>query len=145
MEDLCQSVFIRAKEKEHLFKAGSSEKAWLYQIARNYAINKLRDKIRHRELDAWAFSKSFYATTSKIHIKDQRESPSGEVQKQDELMQLYHCLDELKEEEREVLLLKYIEGLSRQEIMNVTGFSMALIKKRLYLGLKHLREKLDKS
>ena len=48
-EDAVQDVFIRVKQKAHLFKANTDGRAWLFQLAKNFALNKLRSAKREAE------------------------------------------------------------------------------------------------
>lgn len=48
-EDAVEDVFIRVKQKAHLYKNGTDGRAWLFQLAKNFALNKLRSKKREAE------------------------------------------------------------------------------------------------
>ncbi|MBF0199420.1 MAG: RNA polymerase sigma factor [Planctomycetes bacterium] len=143
-EDLCHDVFIKAYEKLDQFDPSiASIRTWLYRIARNYCLNKIRDTRRHKEIEKFCWSKSFFATTTRLHIVSPSSGPETEIINNDERDIFLNNLGDINAEQRECLILKYYEDMSRNEIANILGIPVATVKSRLYYGLKSLREKLS--
>ncbi|MBF0196830.1 MAG: RNA polymerase sigma factor [Planctomycetes bacterium] len=144
-EDLAQEVIIRVRQKIHTYDENRPFKPWVYQVARNICLNTIRDKKRSQQAHKWAWSKSFYATTTKIHVLDSRPSPQSEICKQEQDDCLGECMDSLSEDHRTVLLLKYAENLSRKDMAEVLDIPIATVKSRLFHALKHMRKNFDSS
>lgn len=143
-EDLAQDSILRIREKIKLFDEKRSLKPWVYQITRNICLNFLNKKNRGVDAAKWAWSKSVYATTNQLHIVEGRPSPPSEIGQNESIAELNSHLDVLSDDHRIVLLLKYSENLSRQEIAEALDIPLATVKSRLYHALKNIREKIDK-
>lgn len=139
-EDITQDVFIKIQSKLSELDPQQSIKAYLYQTARNLCLNAIRDQQCHRKHEKFAWSKSFFATTTKIDIADHQPSPKSEIIQQEGREQLMQNLERLKSEQREAILLRYHDNMSRQEISEVLGCSLTKTKKLLLDGLKNLRQ-----
>ncbi len=97
---------------------------WIYRIVVNTAIDMLRK--RKKEGD------NSQIEEFEVPVEDRYSDPD-----------LAAALDRLKEEERTVIVLRYFEELSLEEISRVTKEPLSTIKSRLYRGLKHLRVDLE--
>ena len=105
-EDITSDVFLKAWEKLDLYQAGSSPFiAWLYRIAHNAVIDHYRT------------SKLSIALTDAPPVEISHDDRIDEkLDLQFETRQLQQALQELTEEQQEVLVLKFIRGLSTAEI-----------------------------
>jgi RNA polymerase sigma-70 factor (ECF subfamily) len=106
-------------------------RAWLYRIARNHCLNMLRDRQNERR-DAALPPGSMIG-----------ESLTGHLTRlvRDEMKEkVVELVRRLPENLREVLRLRYVEGLSRGEVAQVLDLSEATVKTRLFEGLKRLKE-----
>jgi RNA polymerase sigma-70 factor, ECF subfamily len=139
-EDLAHEVFIKLKNKAHLFNTNNKFRPWLYSMARNHCLDYLRkQKLRKPKGELW--SKCYFASTTRIEIPDFRSGPATEMVKSDNHSELYQALDSLSEEHRSVFILKYVENLTRIEIAETLNIPVATVKSRLYHSLKKMREK----
>ncbi|MBF0196619.1 MAG: sigma-70 family RNA polymerase sigma factor [Planctomycetes bacterium] len=143
-EDLAQDVFIKSEKGFASYNSEKPLKPWIYQIARNTCLNHLRDQAKHHQIEKYQWSKSFYASTTRIHVVDSRPSPASEVINSEFEAKLQEKMDQLPAEQRDAIILKYNEGLTRKEIAEAMGLSLALVKLRLYEGLKSLRQNFEK-
>ncbi len=104
---------------------------WLYKIARNQCLNLLRHRARHYEGQALPGASQVYeALTGQLTQLVKKEARSN----------LAEMVQSLEESQREVLRLRYVEELSRQEIAEVLDIPESLVKSRIFEGLKKLRE-----
>ncbi|MCK4340239.1 MAG: RNA polymerase sigma factor [Phycisphaerae bacterium] len=127
-EDAVQEVFFRVLRAE---KVPDNFRAWLYKIARNYCISVLRARARrHDRQDLPPASRISAGQTGNL----------TRVIKQELRAQLVHLVNALPQIQREVLILRYGEELSRAEIAYVLDIPESLVKSRLFEGLKKLRE-----
>ena len=127
-EDAVQDVLykvLRAPEVPDNFRA------WVYKIARNHCLNMVRDRARRQ--------------AGRVAMPDaQRDAAlTGNLTrmvKQELRSRMMHLLGALPVAQREILRLRYAEGLSRPEIAYVLDAPEKLVKSRLFDGLKKLRE-----
>ena len=74
-EDIVQDTFIKVKQKAHTFKEGSKLRPWLYQIARNTALDHLR-KYKKQKPMAGVWGNNHFASTTRIEIPADGPSPA---------------------------------------------------------------------
>lgn len=141
-EDLTQDTFVKLKEKAHTFKSGARLRPWLYQIARNTCLDYLRRQ-KHRDPGPKDWSKCYFAQTTRLDVIDITPSPATKLANKDLHQRVMLELEDLSEDHRTVFLLKYVEGLSREEIANTLEVPIGTVKSRLYYAMKRIREKLD--
>ena len=123
-DDLVQDTLTRAIEKEHLWEPGTDLRAWLFTIMHNQNVNLVRRAVREvATVDFEARSQSLVATTDATASRKLRE--------------LERALRELPEEQRQVILLVGLEGMSYEKaIVNVP---LGTIRSRLSRGRAALR------
>jgi RNA polymerase sigma-70 factor (ECF subfamily) len=124
-EDLTQEIFLKAWEKRKKFNpAKSSLKTWLYTIARNSVI----DIYRKQKME--------------IGIEDINSDLvfSEETNENDNLMSFLKIkLKLLKENEQEVIILHYIEGLEIKEVALIIGKNYQATKVAISRALNKLK------
>ena len=126
-EDVVQDVFVRALESED---QPDDARPWLYRIARNLCLNRLRDGARHGE---GRLRTAFDAADPRTGALTRLIG----VERGDEVND---WLARLSTEHQEVLRLRYAEDLSRAEIAAVLEIPPSLVKTRLYEGVRRLRD-----
>jgi RNA polymerase sigma-70 factor (ECF subfamily) len=127
-EDTVQDVFYRVLNNAAV---PNNFRAWIYEICRNRCLDRLRAK--NRRLDDQTLP-----TTS--YFADHMTGNLTRLVKGEQRAQLWQRLAALPADQREVLLLRYTEGLSRAEISQVLGIPENLVKHRIYNGLEKLRK-----
>ena len=140
-EDLVQDAFVRLHQH---WKEVDHPRAWLFRCVRNRAYNHLRDHRRE--------------TLTSPDMPDTYERPEGDSKKgmgqeaPDDVLgrleaagTMHVLLSELKERDRELIHLKYIEGLKYKAISERTGMSVGNIGYRLHHILKSLAESLRRA
>ena len=134
-EDLLQEVFVQVWHQAHRYseERGSPE-AWIVNIARSRAIDKLRS-IRRME-------RSFVLTDdpAKAESSDNVESSAAESETK---LTMNSALANLPEAQREVLVLAYFDGLSQSEIANRLKEPLGTVKTRMRSGIQRLRDLLE--
>jgi RNA polymerase sigma-70 factor, ECF subfamily len=130
-EDLLQEIFLQVwrQAAAYSFERGSPE-AWLINIARSRAIDKLRS-IRRRE-------KSFVLTDDPAAAEspDNVETSAGESETR---LIMNSALANLPEAQRRVLELAYFDGLSQTEIAVRLAEPLGTVKTRMRAGIQRLR------
>ena len=133
-EDLIQEVFVQVWHQANRYseERGSPE-AWIVNIARSRAIDKLRS-IRRME-------SSFILTDdpAKAESSDNVESSAAESETK---LTMNSALANLPEAQRKVLELAYFDGLSQSEIADRLKEPLGTVKTRMRSGIQRLRDML---
>jgi RNA polymerase sigma-70 factor, ECF subfamily len=125
-DDLVQDTLVRAIAKAHLWQAGTDIRAWLFTIMHNQHVNIVRREMRDEAtVDVDQLSSSLVATTD----------PTGARQ----LRELEQALGCLSEEQRAVILLVGLEGMSYETAAEVLGVPIGTVRSRLSRGRDALR------
>lgn len=124
-EDLTSDVFLRAWEHLDTFHKGSFQ-AWLYMIARNKVIDYFRITRQHTELDE--------------HIVDEKENVEEKVMKKVSTEEVIDKLDILTDEQKEIILLRFVDDMSYKEIATLLGKREDAIRAMQYRAIKQLKE-----
>lgn len=141
-EDLLQEIFMKVIERRRNYDPGQKFSTWLYSIARNHCIDFLRTESyrRHSSLDA---PLSMEEEGGAVVIDFIRSDEKDQEERAFDL-EVKELIDigvrGLKEEFREVFLLREVEGLSLEEIAVVTESPLGTVKSRLRYAYKGLRK-----
>ncbi len=127
-EDVVQEVFRKVLQTTEV---PSNFRAWLYQIARNHCLSVRRTRVRRPEQRLESSDDSPPAELT---------GPLSRLARREDQSRLLHLVAALPEAHREVLRLRYTEGLSRAETAFVLSIPEPLVKSRLYEALQKLRE-----
>lgn len=131
--DLTQEVFLRALRALHAFKGECSFRTWLYTIARNVCFNHCREK-RRKQL----FEEVLGGETEDDEGESVADLPdmAGDVTKlveTRELQQLVaHIMKSMPEEQRLLITLRDFDGLSYEEVAQITEMSIGNVKSKLH-------------
>ena len=127
--DVVQETFIKlCQQNRH--KVEESLKSWLFTVCRNRAFDILRKEKRNQPLDDIEWQK----------VAGTELQPDQQADHQERLGQLTHYLDRLSANQRDVIILKFQQGLSYQEIHSITALSTSNVGFLIHSGLKRLRE-----
>ena len=133
-EDLLQEVFVQVWRQARSYSAerGSPE-AWIINIARSRAIDKIRS-IRRME-------KSFVLTDDPARAESS-DNVESSVAESEARMAMNSALANLPETQRRVLELAYFGGLTQTEIATRLAEPLGTVKTRMRSGIQRLREML---
>lgn len=135
-----QDAFLRAYRFIHKFQFKSSFFTWLYRIATNVSLTKLR---RREKVDTVSIDQPVNeAGDMPFELTDVKYGPEKLMRQRELRAALQKAVDELAEDYRSVVVLRDLEGLSNEEAGRVLGLSVAAVKSRLHRGRLMLREKL---
>ncbi|AKG34630.1 RNA polymerase sigma factor [Paenibacillus durus] len=127
-QDLAQDTFIMAYQKLHNLSSNCSFVAWLYAIA----INRFRDLKRRKRFS--------FGVNSLLLEKDQSPTPEEQYMRKEEKLEIHKKLAKLPERYRIVLLLRYTNELTYEEISDITGMTMHQVKNRLFRARQKLKK-----
>ncbi|WP_018131481.1 RNA polymerase sigma factor SigW [Effusibacillus pohliae] len=136
-EEVAQEAFMRAYI--HLKKYDSRHKfsTWLLRIATNCCIDRLRKKQADYSLDA-PLDEADGADLYTI-LPSPDTLPDDQVVIREARLQLQAAIEQLPPAYRAVVILKYVEDLSLQEIADVLSVPVSTVKTRLHRGREALR------
>ncbi len=132
--DVAQDAFHEAAKKLSTLRVRDKFGHWVYGIARRKAIYILRRRKMHRT--AIQYKKDEEKTLPG------QDEPDAPINRDERNAQIRASLNRLPEIYREILVLKYIDGRSYDEIAKLLGVSLAAVDKRLMRGKDMLRESL---
>lgn len=134
-KDIVQETFIRVWMHLHKYHSEMKFSTWLYAIATNICLDKLKSKnFRH------TFAVVDYSVIDELIS----EEKTDESLLNSELAEVIKTLtNALSPKQKMVFALRFFEDLEVEEIEKITGMSAAKIKSNLFLARKYIREKLE--
>jgi len=134
-EDATQDTFIAAYRGMARFRGGSF-KAWVFKIA----ANSCRDKMRSSRRASVTSLDNLIEEAGDFIADDEAESPEDFAERRELGRLLSGSLSCLPEDQRLVVVLSDVQGLSYEEIAQVTGVSLGTVKSRLNRARSRLRD-----
>lgn len=144
--DLTQETFLSAYRHYDNFRGDSKVFTWLYQIARNVCINRIRQRERQRSLRIESLDQPRDAgdeDSKTREIADLSQSPHQKLEDKELRQRLLAAIESLPPDYKEVILLREFQELSYNEIVEVTGLTLENVKTRLSRARGMLRRKLE--
>lgn len=132
VDDLLQDVFLKAMTQARRFDSIEQPRAWLYEIARNTLIDRLRAARVHDPLDE--------------HL-DALPEPADTAETVDALAQacLPRVLSELSVEDREAITLCDLDGMPQAEFARLKNLSLSAAKSRVQRARLRMRERMTQA
>lgn len=136
-EDLTQEVYIKVLKAYHRFEGNSSEKTWLFSIAKHVAIDSYRKQkgLKQRLQNVFDWNKQ--------QVKDPTPLPDEIAIQNEEITLMYQCLDRCTFDQRMVLILRYIQSLSIAETSQTLGWTESKVKTTQHRALKVLKKYME--
>lgn len=128
-EDLTSEVFLKAFKNFDTFDQTRSFQAWIYAIAHNHLVNYYRTA--QRESSAL---EETYAIPSDAH----------KIELEYELEAIMKVIQTMEPSDQEVLLLRFVDGLSNAEIATLLNKEEGAIRTKISRSLAKLRKKIEK-
>ena len=140
-EDLLQDIFLKVFNSLQTFRGEASLKTWIYRIATNTVIDRLKSNT-HK------FSKvQHQLIPSTLHYNNSQYSSTFDKQIEKEEMNdcIRQFINELTAKNRDVFLLSQYEGLSNREIAEILHISIDSVKIRLHRAKETLKASLTQN
>jgi len=135
-EDATERTFLAALRAIGSFEdRGATFRAWLLRIARNTIANSRRSRFRRRTSTLDALEE---------HPPAPDADPAVLSLRADEVRLVRHALAELPEDRRQVVLLRFVEGLSAREIGAVLDRSEGAVRVLLHRALRDMAQRLPR-
>ncbi len=145
-EDLTQEVFMKVNKGLEGFEGKSSLSTWIYRLATNAALDKLhsrpyrenKQKISLSNMDDESEAEDTDICTQEKELSAEREAIRTEMNEC-----IREFVDKLPENYRTVIILSELKDLKNQEIAEILGISLEVVKIRLHRARVKLKEEFE--
>ncbi len=127
-EDLTADAFLKAFKSFDSFDHDRSFQSWIYAIAKNHLLNYYRTANRETDL---------------LEAANMGRNELKQIENKLELEEVFRLINALSEYHREVLLLRFSDGLSNGEIAAVLGKDESAVRTQISRALEELRGKAE--
>jgi len=128
-EDIFQDTWLTVIRRIHTLKKIDAFSTWLYRIARNKVYQQFRRKRKLFELN------------ENITVPNNTEN---DVFSTEDAAKVHRCLKELLPEYREVLMLRFLEQMSYEQISQVINCRLGTVKSRIHYAKLALKKEMEK-
>ena len=143
-EDLFQEVWMRVLTRGGQFNGKARFETWLFTIARNLMIDQRRKRTMS-SLDEMFETGNEDDRPMCCEVADDQPSPFDHFANVEDRERIAAALLQLDTPYREVLVLRFHEELSLDEIAKITHAPLSTVKSRLYRGLAAIKPKIERS
>lgn len=131
-KDAVQQIFLKALSELEKYQV-DYPKSWLYKIACNYCLMKLRDQKTYLSID----NETILAETIE-------QDNTSIIEKEINLNLLEAAIEELNKEQKTCITLFYLQKKSYQQISSITGLSLLQVKSSIQNGKRNLKILMEK-
>lgn len=140
-EDVVQETFLRVYRSLDRYDENQKFSTWIYRIATNLCIDRLRKRKPSYSLDAE--SSEHEGLDGYSMIPSDNRTPESEVLLTETQRIVHQAIETLPPKYKTIMMLRYIQDLSLQEIGDVLEMPVTTIKTRVHRGREFLRKKLE--
>lgn len=137
-QDVVQMTFLRLRKSLVNGTQVKHHATWLYRVAHNLAVDLNRRENRHRGLEEGMVQDAAAMATT---TGSSDPGPAARLGKKEINELALKELQLLRDEDKQILLLKLFEGLTLQQISTMTGTNIGTIHYRLNRGLRTLNQR----
>ena len=145
-EDVLQDTFLNVVRSLKGFKQKASFSTWLYRVATNAALTRLRQRSR-RDKSESEFLDEVYSIRDAAHAEerlvDWSDRPAQQLLDTEAKRVMEAAINELPEIYRVVFILRDVQGLPAAEVADVLDLSVPAVKSRLHRARLFLRNRLS--
>ena len=134
--DMTQEAFLKAYRSLKNFRGESKFSVWLYRITSNVCLDFLRSKSRRAETSLTVENDE--GEEEELAVPDLSANPEDKLLSSLTREAIGRGLETLSPEQREILLLREINGLSYDEISKTLGIELSTVKTRIFRARKRL-------
>jgi len=127
-KDCVQQIFIKIINELHKYKVDYF-KSWIYMIAKNHCLMKLRDKGKF----------TIGLDEEMTSLPDETDEKISLIEKDVLLNKMMNAIKQLNTEQQECVSLFYLQKKSYAEIIEITGFTILQVKSHIQNGKRNLR------
>ena len=132
-KDAVQQVFLKTISELQKYKV-EYIKSWLYMVAKNHCLMKLRDKRKHS-----------FQINEQVLAAPAESNDTREIEEKDKTLDaMTQALKELNKEQQLCVTLFYLEKKSYQQVADQTGYSLMQVKSHIQNGKRNLKLQLER-
>jgi RNA polymerase sigma-70 factor (ECF subfamily) len=135
-EDILQNTLLQAYVKLSHFRGHSTLYTWLYRLAVNQTLTRLRQKKNILSLEC-------ASTRTSRELQDPAELPAERLERLEDCARIPDILAQLDEEHRVVLVLREMDQLDYAAIASILAINLGTVRSRLHRARSRLRELLS--
>lgn len=133
--DVVQDAFVQAFVKLETFQQSAAFYTWLYRIAFNMAMSRLRRKKPTVSVEQ-------VRESTGLDPVDPQDPPDSPMEKDERVGQIRAAINRLGDDHRRVLVLREIDGRSYDEISEILDLPVGTVRSRLHRARMELRDQL---
>lgn len=137
-EEATQDVFVEVFHSAATFQAKASVQTWIYRIAINKCLDRLRHKNRQKRF-AYVASLFSPATGKLLHDPPAFEHPGILAENKEKARALFGAISQLADNQRIAFILKQVEGLPQKEVSEVMQLTEKAVESLLQRAKANLR------
>lgn len=120
-EEVLQDTYIKIWENAYLYKNDSKPMAWVFTIAKNNSLMKIRKEKHHQDID------------------DLKEVLSIKSNKSDDRLLLSYLFKDIKDEERQIIILHLVSGFKHKEIAKMMELPLGTVLSKYKRTIEKLK------
>jgi len=129
-DELSQETWLAVLSKIHTLRSAATFSVWLYRIARN----KVYQELRRRKVS--------FELNEALEVPDDSADDVGSFE---DAAKLHRCLEKLQPFHKEVLLLRFLEEMSYEQIADVLDCNLGTVRSRIFHAKRALKRELEES
>ena len=139
-KDLAQESFIRVYKARERFDDTRKFRPWVLCIARNLCLNAIKHKQAIPMESIETYASSARAESGEV-FRSGDDGPDDQLMDEDRRAFAARLLEELDDESREIVTLRFFEHMQARDIAEVVGSSEGAVRTRLHRILRTLRDR----
>src|SRR5438477_12651015 len=136
-EDIVQDALIKVYVSKHLYREVAKFSTWVYTIAINLAKTKV---IKKQKYKTFSINSAYEEEDKDFDIPDQGFLPDVDANSKFQEQHIQNALNSINENYRELIILRDVEDFSYEEICDMTGLPMVIVKSRINRGREKVQE-----
>ncbi|MBN2414775.1 RNA polymerase sigma factor [bacterium] len=136
-EEVAQDVFIKLYKAADGYEPRAKLSTFLYRIAVNLSLNRIRDRRRKRLV-----SLDMFGHKSELLEGESPDQPDRQMEQDENAALIRRAIDALPANQRTAVLLKQYHGMSYEEIASVMKCSVSAVESRLFRAKLNLKKEL---
>ncbi len=139
-EDVTSEVFLALQTKKQLFNPKAKFSTWLFTIARNQCLDKIRNK--KKMISMWFTRNDGSREEKEWEIPDKQNLAPQELEREETIRQVKKAIENLPLEQREALVLREYQDFSYSQISEVLSCSLEQVKILIFRARENLKSTL---
>lgn len=135
--DVTQEALLKVYKSLHNFRGNSSFSTWLYSIVNNVCIDFIR---KNKKVKLLSIDKQQEGESYQREIPDEINTPECLFEKKEVKRMVHDAINQLSYEQRNIIILRDIQGFSYQEIAEMLHISIGTVKSRINRARSNLKE-----